>query len=439
MAASEEEIATSTAAALQLDFHSVVILLDNADDAQIIFESLNYRGQPLLAADLIRNYAFMRAEQNHENVEQIYSSEWSIFEDRFWVEDDRQGRIKKPRLEFFFVNFLASHMANEINQNRVYQEYLEWITPKKQDLKVKQELALIAKNARVYETLVNPKGDSQLAAFGRFCAAFDITIAFPLIMAIFNEEGLDQDTKAEMLHDFESYMVRRSICGRTIKGYNKLFLQAIKDMRTRGFTPFTLRHFLANQKGESGDWPEDAEFQSYFHKRSIYREMPASRLVYILRNLEGAERSKFSEDISINSDLSIEHVLPQSWLETWPLKNGLYANQEQLDWTKRQVQLGLPLDALSKEIALRESVVDTMGNLTLIIGRLNSSVSNNPFKEKREAILRHSSLRLNRYFYGCDEWNEAAIAARSESLFESARTLWPRPANLAAQRGAELG
>ena len=170
----EEQIASCTASALRNDFHSVVILLDNADDAQIIFESLNYRGQPLLASDLIRNFAFMRAEQRKENVEQIYDSEWSTFEQRFWIDEDRQGRIKKPRLEFFFTNFLASNMATEINQNRIYQEYLEWITPRKADLSVKDELALVVRNAGIYRTLVDPEGAGQLADFGRFCSAFDI-------------------------------------------------------------------------------------------------------------------------------------------------------------------------------------------------------------------------------------------------------------------------
>ena len=164
-----------------------------------------------------------------------------------------------------------------------------------------------------------------------------------------------------------------------------------------------------------------------FHKRSLYRDLPASRLVYILHKIEDAERSKFSESVTINSALTLEHILPRTWAGTWPLKNGQHPNVEQIEWAKRQTVLGLPLDALSQEISTRESVVDTLGNLTLIVGRLNSSVSNNPFAEKRTAILQHSTLGLNRYFHGVDKWDEAEIGTRSEILFETARTLWPRP------------
>jgi hypothetical protein len=39
----------------------VVIDLDKDDDPQVIFETLNARGEPLLPADLLRNYIFFRA------------------------------------------------------------------------------------------------------------------------------------------------------------------------------------------------------------------------------------------------------------------------------------------------------------------------------------------------------------------------------------------
>jgi hypothetical protein len=38
-----------------------VIDLDREDDAQVIFETLNARGEPLLPADLLRNFIFLRA------------------------------------------------------------------------------------------------------------------------------------------------------------------------------------------------------------------------------------------------------------------------------------------------------------------------------------------------------------------------------------------
>jgi hypothetical protein len=400
-------------------------MLDNSDDAQIIFESLNYRGQPLLASDLIRNFAFMRAEQNRENVDQIYTEEWNKFEDKFWIADDRQGRLKKPRMEFFFANFLASNTGEEVNHSRIYQEYLGWINYRKHEMNVRTELHFISQYADVYRSLVAPSGVSDLADFARFLAALDMTIAFPLVMAIFTSADLDPDQRSEMMLDLESYLIRRAICGRTTKSYNRLFLNAVKDLRSRGIKPDNLRQFLSAQRGESGDWPEDEEFKAAFMKKPLYRDLPTQRLAYILRRIENAETSRFSETITIHSDLSIEHVLPRNWCGVWPLRTGTHANAEQVEQAKKWDMLGLSMDALSRAIIDRESVIDSIGNLTLLTAKLNSSVSNGPFLEKRSAILQHSALRLSRYFQTVGAWDEEAILRRAEYLFSTAQALWP--------------
>ena len=62
----------------------VAIDLEQDDDAQVIFETLNARGEPLLPADLLRNYVFLRASRQQEPVETLYQEYWSRFDDQFW-------------------------------------------------------------------------------------------------------------------------------------------------------------------------------------------------------------------------------------------------------------------------------------------------------------------------------------------------------------------
>ena len=47
--------------ALRVGLQVIVIELEASDDPQVIFETLNARGQPLLPSDLIRNYVFLQA------------------------------------------------------------------------------------------------------------------------------------------------------------------------------------------------------------------------------------------------------------------------------------------------------------------------------------------------------------------------------------------
>ena len=46
--------------------------LTQSDDPQMIFETMNGRGASLTETDLLRNYIFMRANSNEENLDEIY-------------------------------------------------------------------------------------------------------------------------------------------------------------------------------------------------------------------------------------------------------------------------------------------------------------------------------------------------------------------------------
>jgi hypothetical protein len=63
-------------------------------------------------------------------------------------------------------------------------------------------------------------------------------------------------------------------------------------------------------------------------------------------------------------------------------------------------------------------MLHTLGNLTLLTPRLNSSVSNGPFCNKRSAIAGQSRLIMNSYFQRFTDdytWDEKAIGHRARS------------------------
>jgi uncharacterized protein with ParB-like and HNH nuclease domain len=113
--------------ALVEEFKVVEIALEEGDDAQVIFETLNERGEPLLAADLVRNNIFYRADAAREKPEQLFSVHWQPFEAEFWSVEEKQGRYKKPRIEFFLSNFIAGQIASEVNLSKLFSEYKAFI------------------------------------------------------------------------------------------------------------------------------------------------------------------------------------------------------------------------------------------------------------------------------------------------------------------------
>lgn len=76
----------------------------------------------------------------------------------------------------------------------------------------------------------------------------------------------------------------------------------------------------------------------------------------------------------------------------------------------------------------RNKHVHVIGNLTLITGNLNPSLSNSGWMIKQPELIKFSELNLNRYFHDKnDQWNENEIDERSEKLYELAKKVWSYP------------
>ena len=77
--------------------------------------------------------------------------------------------------------------------------------------------------------------------------------------------------------------------------------------------------------------------------------------------------------------------------------------------------------------ANRNRAVHTIGNLTLVNKRLNSSLSNGPWREKRAALADHSVMFLSKPLVhgGPEIWDEHAIEARAKWLHAHAVKVWP--------------
>jgi len=92
----------------------VAIDLEEGEDAQVIFETLNARGEPLLPADLLRNYIFLRARRHGEPQEELYEEYWRPFDDDSWRVLESQGRLKRPRSDLSMQHFLSSRQGRDV-------------------------------------------------------------------------------------------------------------------------------------------------------------------------------------------------------------------------------------------------------------------------------------------------------------------------------------
>ena len=210
------------------EFKIVEILLDEGDDAQVIFETLNERGEPLLAADLVRNNIFQRADAARENAEALFADHWKPFEESFWTVEEKQGRYKKQRIEFFLANFISGKIAGEVTLSKLFSEYKAFLRPARGDSAprfptVEGEIKELARYGAIYRELIERDSGTTLGRFSLRLRRWDVTTVYPLVLRLWETDKLGIDDKAGALETLLSYIVRRAVCGLTTKNYNKFF------------------------------------------------------------------------------------------------------------------------------------------------------------------------------------------------------------------------
>ena len=101
--------------ALQNHFKFIVIELENTDDAQVIFETLNTGGEPLAAMDLVRNSIFQRATREGSDVAHEVETCLNEFHDKFSDREIKQGRLKRRAADHYLTHALTAQTGREIS------------------------------------------------------------------------------------------------------------------------------------------------------------------------------------------------------------------------------------------------------------------------------------------------------------------------------------
>lgn len=405
--------------ALRNALQVVEIDLQPGDDAQVIFETLNARGEPLLPADLLRNFIFLRAARRGEPQEALYKQYWANFDDPFWRVEVKQGRLLRPRSDLFLQHFLASRLTADIPVKHLFVEYKFWIERQEPFPSVRDELACLARQGEDFRRIIAPAKDDVIYELVTFLDAFDVRTSYPLLLTLL-DIGLDDNQWEKVTDILESYLLRRAMCSLTTKNYNRVFLGLTRALRRDGATPAQLAKLLGEQSGDSTEWPSDEKFAEAWRTTHAYHVLNNSKIVHILKRLSDTYVTGKMEAVSISGELTVEHILPQQWQAKWLLPDGSPGLSTEALWTADKD------DQRAAATRKRNATLQTIGNLTVLTQSLNSAVSNSEWGVKRPALLQHSLLPINQQLHAVAYWDEGAIAQRGEDLLSRALKLWPR-------------
>ncbi|WP_417730840.1 DUF4268 domain-containing protein [Rosistilla oblonga] len=377
----------------------VSIMLDEEDPYEI-FESLNSTGLPLQESDLIRNFLFMQIPL--EEQEDFQNDHWAPFEAQF---DPLPGKAALDATGFYrdFLMREGKYSKSKETFNDFKRHYEE------QKLSPSEMVALLKRFIGHAKAIVNHDSLSspQVASALRQFVWMEASTAFPVVLNLLerrHQGTISDDDFVDCVSAVNSFILRRSICGESTRGYGKLFCTLAGQLE--GDPKSQIRGYLLGR-----GWPDDETFERSLVEFPIYRrEFKKCRIV-----LEQLERSDGHKEVVDLEKIQIEHVMPQK------LPNGK-AGQE---WK------GFLGDRPKRT---HERLVHTLGNLTLT--GYNPKLSNRAFSEKRKELTK-SKLSLNKIFEITGEksgviepeldWNEKQIIRRGKTLAAEVSQLWPRP------------
>lgn len=385
----------------------VAIDLEERDNSQVIFETLNARGTPLLAADLIKNHLFQMAKSGGLDVDALYHHYWEPLDQEWWRTEVQRGRLKRPRLDSFMNHWLSMRLGEEVVAHQLFPAFKRHVAD--QANRVEEFLAELAQYAEIYASFERRQGEgSRLGRFLYRINVMEVTTSYPLLLWLFGPEGVsDEADRRKALDAIESWLVRRMVLRANTQGYTTVFTALLTALRKSGDpTAGAIIEYLRGLEGERAYWPGDEQLRQAFLEAPAYNVITRARLRLVLEAIEERLRLRFAEETSVTPDLTIEHVLPQEWRAHWPLPD---------------------VDDLVAAEQERDRIKQTMGNLTLVTNRLNPKMSNGPWTTKREALRKLSVLLISSDIRDAEIWDERSIRDRAARLADVAIELWPGP------------
>lgn len=413
-------------ATLQQRIQIVAIDLSHSDDDQLIFETLNDRGTPLLQADLIKNFLFQECEALGADVDAWSDMYWLDFDDDWWRGQVAQGRLFRSRIDLFLQYWLTMRLRDDVPSDKVFsyfKAYSKSFLSEASD--AERFLKELRRDADTFKEFAQLNMSTVIGRFyGRVIESFELGVFIPLLLWLISENhGVPVRQAERGLQAVESWAVRRTLLRRTMKDTNNLVVSILKKLDTekpREAGDIIVRSLL-EQDADSRAWPTDAEVRSELPKVKAYGNVKQPRLRAVLSAIELQLRTERHEDVSLPSHLEIEHVMPRGWREHWG--SGVAGSLE-----------------LS---ATRDALIHTIGNLTLVTKKLNLALSNRPWTDeeavvvaprgtdaglgKRSLLKKYSLLLLKEDIVEKSSWTEDDIEARGVRLTAAALKVWPRP------------
>ncbi len=372
------------------------ITLNNEDNPQLIFESLNSTGLDLSEGDKIRNFILMGLPTNVQD--DYYEDYWNPIE-----------KCTRYDVSSFIRDYLSVKQLAIPSQRKIYNCFKEYVGVL--NLETESLLKDLLDYAKRYEILLNGKTTNKaLNACIYRLNRLETTVTRPFfleVLRLYDNNEINIEQVKEIFLTTENYLFRRTICDLPTNSLNKIFLMLHREIcRYDGENDNYVEKFKYTllSKKEKARFPDDDEFVEWFSNRQVY-QMNSKNKIYILERFENYGTDEDKEVYCHFDDgvYSIEHIMPQHLTPAWIKSLGEDYEQIHEMWLHR------------------------IANLTLTA--YNSKYSNSTFEDKKTMKngFDDSGIRMNTYIAKKEKWTLSEIEERNQYLMKRALEIWEAP------------
>ncbi|MEE1126828.1 MAG: DUF262 domain-containing HNH endonuclease family protein [Acutalibacteraceae bacterium] len=404
----------------------VVIDLEENDDEQIIFDTINSAGVKLTAADIIKNAVYQKIDSDSTDTETHYNENWkkTFEEDQetidMWLEMKGSGQNRKTYIDIFFhcfaimkgffnptkhkISDLADHYKKEI-QNKTIAETKTFIEDICNNAKKYKEIFI------GYDSVTAYKFDNSRNRLLHILNTTKITIFDAFVLFAVNTYT---EEKCEIAFKYlETYIMRNYILGNRsiVQSYNQDLIKMLHE--EFNFCEKLNQEALSNLRLQ--------------HKLNDIDNNPAKlALFWIELYLRANTPESDQNETGLTYNYQLEHIMPQSWEENWSIRDcPVYYDENKVEDVEEATKI-------------RKKSIRKIGNMTLLTAKLNDRISNSSFNDKVEGriirgkfepgIKQNSSLRITvEDVVNESEWNESKITARTKKISDLFEKVWPIP------------
>ncbi len=372
-------------------------LAPDSNNAQAIFESLNARGTPLSASELLCNYIFRGFENlSNETIEELHNDYWLYIANKENIKFDN-----------YLMHLFSIGESKNIGKGHKIYTFFKKHYPIINEKNSLNHLQRIKDYFIYYDLIINPRNmqgvDSKIINILKDINTTSMDSATPFLMEILKDyidSNINLNELLLVLNEVLTMIIRVKIVGQYTAQISNLFPNLYSYIKNKE----NKIEILHQRFREFDYFISDEDFENAFVNNKLYANNNQNFTRMILIKIDKLQHS-FGQYPDYSTLNTIEHICPQ---------NG----RDETGWTKY-----LEYDAQNEELL---KVIHTMGNLLLLSRPANSHASNNPFKEK--VLTYHKLTYLNkdiiqRYENGIT-WNIEAIKNRSKDLAKIALSVW---------------